>query len=120
MDEEIILISAEESGERIDALLALHSELSRNAAQRLIEQGYVLLNGQPARKNTRCKENDLLDLIAADDKFGLTREELEAKMNPADYVGRSPRQVEVYLRDFVKPVLDANKELLGATGVVNV
>ncbi|MBR6158252.1 MAG: adenylosuccinate lyase, partial [Lachnospiraceae bacterium] len=53
------------------------------------------------------KENDLLDLIAADDKFGLTREELEAKMNPADYVGRSPRQVEVYLRDFVKPVLDA-------------
>ena len=39
MDEEIILISAEESGERIDALLALHSELSRNAAQRLIEQG---------------------------------------------------------------------------------
>ncbi|MBR3103363.1 MAG: adenylosuccinate lyase [Lachnospiraceae bacterium] len=66
------------------------------------------------------KENDLLDLIAADDKFGLTREELEAKMNPADYVGRSPRQVEVYLRDFVKPVLDANKELLGATGVVNV
>ena len=62
MDEEIILISAEESGERIDALLALHSELSRNAAQRLIEQGYVLLNGQPARKNTRCKENDLLEV----------------------------------------------------------
>ena len=57
MDEEIILISAEESGERIDALLALHSELSRNAAQRLIEQGYVLLNGQPARKNTRLKQN---------------------------------------------------------------
>ena len=66
------------------------------------------------------KENDLLDLIAADEKFHLTREELEAKMNPADYVGRSPRQVEVYLRDFVKPVLDANKDLLGATGVVNV
>ena len=66
------------------------------------------------------KENGLLDRIAADDKFGLSRDELEAKMNPADYVGRSPRQVEVYLRDFVKPVLDANKELLGATGVVNV
>ncbi len=65
-------------------------------------------------------DNDLLDLIAADPKFHLTREELETKMNPADYVGRSPRQVEVYLRDFVKPVLDANKELLGATGVVNV
>ncbi|MBR3306435.1 MAG: adenylosuccinate lyase [Lachnospiraceae bacterium] len=65
-------------------------------------------------------ENNLLDLIAADEKFGLSRDELDAKMNPADYVGRSPRQVEVYLRDFVKPVLEANKELLGATGVVNV
>ena len=37
MDEEIILVTVEESGERIDALLALHSGLSRNAAQRLIE-----------------------------------------------------------------------------------
>ncbi|MBQ9866967.1 MAG: adenylosuccinate lyase [Lachnospiraceae bacterium] len=66
------------------------------------------------------KDNDLLDLIAADPKFNTTKEALEAKMNPADYVGRSPRQVEVYLRDFVQPVLDANKELLGAKGVVSV
>ncbi len=65
-------------------------------------------------------ENDLLDLIAANPKFNTTKEALEAKMNPADYVGRSPRQVEVYLRDFVQPVLDANKELLGAKGVVSV
>ena len=66
------------------------------------------------------RDNDLLDLIAADPAFTLTKEELEARMIPADYVGRSPRQVEVYLRDFVRPVLEANKDLLGATGVVNV
>ena len=65
-------------------------------------------------------DNDLLDLIAANPKFNTTKEALEAKMNPADYVGRSPRQVEVYIRDFVQPVLDANKELLGAKGEVNV
>ena len=65
-------------------------------------------------------DNDLLDLIAANPKFNTTKEALEAKMNPADYVGRSPRQVEVYLRDFVQPVLDANKDLLGAKGEVNV
>ncbi|MBR1471705.1 MAG: adenylosuccinate lyase [Lachnospiraceae bacterium] len=65
-------------------------------------------------------ENNLLDLIAKEPKFHLTREELDAKMNPADYVGRAPRQVEIYLRDFVQPVLDANKDLLGATGEVNV
>ena len=66
------------------------------------------------------RENDLLDLIAADPKFGLSRAELDEKMKPADYVGRAPRQVEVYLRDFVKPLLAENKELLGATGEVNV
>ncbi len=74
--------------------------------------------GQHVKKEGR--DNDLLDLIAADPVFNLSKEELDAKMIPADYVGRSPRQVEVYLRDFVNPVLDANKELLGATGVVNV
>jgi adenylosuccinate lyase len=36
------------------------------------------------------------------------------------YVGRAPRQVEVYLRDFVRPVLDANRELLGAKAEINV
>ena len=43
MEEEILSIPAEESGERIDALLARTIEdLSRNAVQRLLEQGLVL------------------------------------------------------------------------------
>ncbi len=56
-------------------------------------------------------ENNLLELIAEDDMFGLTKEQLEARMNPADYVGRSPIQVDKYLKEFVKPVLDARKDL---------
>ncbi|MCR5010854.1 MAG: adenylosuccinate lyase [Lachnospiraceae bacterium] len=56
-------------------------------------------------------ENNLLELIAEDDMFGLTKEQLDARMNPADYVGRSPIQVEKYLKDFVQPVLDARKDL---------
>lgn len=66
------------------------------------------------------KENDLLERIASDEFFGLDLEDLKAYMNPSLYVGRSPRQVEVYLRDVVRPVLDANKELLGATAEINV
>ena len=61
MDEEFILIKAEESGERVDALLSRLSGLSRNAVQRLIEQGCVLLNGKPVQKNTRCREGDRLE-----------------------------------------------------------
>ncbi|MBQ9662968.1 MAG: RluA family pseudouridine synthase [Oscillospiraceae bacterium] len=56
MEEEILSIIAEESGERIDALLARAvAGLSRSAAQRLIEQGAVLLEGRPVQKNTRCE-----------------------------------------------------------------
>ena len=55
MEEEILSIIAEESGERIDALLAhMVDGMSRSAAQRLIEQGAVLLDGRPVQKNTRC------------------------------------------------------------------
>lgn len=55
MEEEILSIIAEESGERIDALLAhTIAGLSRSAAQRLIEQGAVLLDGRTVQKNTRC------------------------------------------------------------------
>ena len=66
------------------------------------------------------KENDLLKLIAESDKFNVTEEELAQKMDPSEYTGRSARQVEVYLRDFVKPVLSENKDLLGLSAEIKV
>ncbi len=66
------------------------------------------------------KENNLLELIAADPSFNLTLEELEANMEPVKYVGRAPYQVNVFLRDVVNPILDANKELLGVKAEINV
>ena len=66
------------------------------------------------------KENNLLELIAAAPSFNLTLEELEANMEPAKYVGRAPYQVNVFLRDVVNPILDANKELLGVKAEINV
>ena len=41
-------------------------------------------------------------------------------MDPAKYVGRAPRQVEVFLRDVVRPILEENKELLGMKAEINV
>ena len=58
MDEEYI-ICAEESGERIDALLARHiEELSRSAVQRLIGEGRVTLGGESVKKNGRAEKGD--------------------------------------------------------------
>ncbi|MBP9995953.1 MAG: adenylosuccinate lyase [Lachnospiraceae bacterium] len=75
-----------------------------------------------AGKNVKQEgaDNNLLELIAADESFGLSLEELQAAMEPSRYVGRSARQVENYLRDEVRPMLDENKELLGATAEINV
>ena len=62
MDE--LRIIAEESGERIDALLAQNVEtLSRSAVQRLIDGGSVLVNGAPVRKNYKCSPGDEIFLV---------------------------------------------------------
>ena len=66
------------------------------------------------------KDNNLLELIAADPAFNLTLEDLQKSMDPSKYVGRAPRQVEVFLRDVVNPVLEANKEVLGLKAEINV
>ena len=66
------------------------------------------------------KDNNLLELIAADPAFNLSLEDLQKSMDPSRYVGRAPRQVEVYLRDVVNPVLEANKEVLGMKAEINV
>ena len=66
------------------------------------------------------KENNLVDLIAADPAFGLTKEQIEENLKPELYVGRAPRQVEIFLRDVVQPVLDKYKNELGVKVEINV
>ena len=66
------------------------------------------------------KPNDLLDRIAADPAFNVTREDLDRVMKPENYVGRAPEQTEEYLRDVIRPILDENKGLLGAEAEINV
>ena len=66
------------------------------------------------------KDNNLLELIAADDEFPMGLEELEATMQPDKYVGRAPRQVVKYLEEVIQPILDENKDVLGVKAEINV
>ena len=66
------------------------------------------------------KENNLIELIARDPAFNLTREELEKNLNPSEYVGRSKEQVEEYLKGYIRPLLEKNKDLLGYSPKVDV
>ena len=64
MDESLRIITAKESGERIDALLARSVEdLSRSAAQHLLEEGRVTLDGLPLRKNYKVRAGDEFELL---------------------------------------------------------
>lgn len=66
------------------------------------------------------KENNLLELIAADEEFPMSLEELQASMDPAKYVGRAPSQVQEFIENEVQPVLDANRDILGMKAEINV
>ena len=66
------------------------------------------------------KENNLLELIAADPSFMLTLEELKASMDPSKYVGRAPRQVDQFLKEVISPILKENEALLGVKAEINV
>ena len=75
-----------------------------------------------AGKNVKVegKDNNLLELIAADPAFNMSLEDLQKTMDPAKYTGRAAVQVENFLNKVVNPVLEANKELLGMTAEINV
>ncbi|MBQ7536165.1 MAG: adenylosuccinate lyase [Stomatobaculum sp.] len=66
------------------------------------------------------KDNDLLELIAADPAFNLKLSDLQKTMEPLRYVGRSPEQVSEYLAGTVRPLLEEYKEELGAKAEINI
>ncbi|MCR5593598.1 MAG: adenylosuccinate lyase [Saccharofermentans sp.] len=56
------------------------------------------------------KPNDLLERIAADPKFGLTMDDLMKVADPKLYIGRCPQQVEAFINEVIKPILDSHKD----------
>ncbi|MCR5477413.1 MAG: adenylosuccinate lyase [Lachnospiraceae bacterium] len=105
MATENIMMDAVKRGGNRQELHERIRELSMEAGRRVKEEGL---------------DNNLLELIAADPAFGVTLEELKETLRPELYVGRAPRQVETYLRDVIRPLLDANREALGLTAQINV
>ncbi len=59
------------------------------------------------------KDNNLLELIASDDAFNLSLEDLQKTMDPSKYVGRSKKNRSKHSWNVIRPILDENKELLG-------
>ena len=98
MSTENIMMDAVKNGGNRQEMHEKIRQLSMEAGKNVKEEG---------------KENNLLELIAADPAFNLTLEELERSMDPAKYVGRAPLQVTKFLENVVHPALAERKELLG-------
>lgn len=105
MATENIMMDAVKAGGDRQELHEKIRELSMEAGRNVKEEG---------------KENNLLELIAADPSFHMTLEELQASMEPSRYVGRSREQVDAFVKNVVQPILDANRDLLGVKAEINV
>lgn len=57
-------------------------------------------------------KNDLIERIAKEPMFGMSLEDLQKVLEPKNFVGRAPQQVEEYITEQVMPVLDKNKDSL--------
>ena len=75
-------LTADIPGERLDAFLARQGELTRSAAQKLLEQGQVTLNGRPGKKNDRLNPGDRVDYTVPE----ATPVDIPAREMPLDIV----------------------------------
>ena len=105
MATENIMMDAVKAGGDRQELHERIRELSMEACKRVKQEGL---------------DNNLLELIAADPMFNVTLEELQTKLDPMKYVGRSKEQVEEYLAEVIQPILVASKDELGMTAEINV
>ena len=105
MATENIMMDAVKMGGNRQELHERIRELSMEAGRSVKEEG---------------RDNNLLELIAADPAFNMTLEDLQKTMEPSRYIGRSKEQVEAFLTKVIKPILEENKELLGVKAEITV
>lgn len=66
------------------------------------------------------KDNNLLELIAADSSFNLSLEQLKSEVQALKYTGRSSKQVEEFIQEYIEPILKKYKDELGIEAKINV
>ena len=65
-------------------------------------------------------ENDLLDRIAKDPAFHMNRQQLETILKPENFTGCAAIQTEDFIKTYVTPILDANRDSIGMKGTITV
>ena len=102
--ENILMDAVSRGGDRQD----LH-EAIRQYSQ--IAAAHVKLEG---------RDNDLLDMLLKDERFGLTEKSLKDILDFRKFIGCAPRQTEEFIEKYARPVIEENKDLLGLNAEINV
>jgi len=66
------------------------------------------------------KQNDLIERMYSSKIINMSKEEIDETINPKNYIGRAPQQVEEFYNETIKPIIEENKELLGVNVELNV
>ena len=96
--ENLLMAAVKKGGDR----QALHEVIrthSMAAARRVKEEG---------------ADNDLLDRLRNDPAFDCIRDEFDSLLDPSTFIGRAPQQVEEFLSERVRPVLEQYRQELDA------
>ena len=102
--ENIMMDAVKRGGDRQE----LHEKIRRYSVQ------------AAGRVKSEGLDNNLVELIAADSAFGMTETEINALLEPKNFVGRAPVQTADFLRECVKPVLERYSDELGVSVSINV
>ncbi len=105
MATENIMMAAVKAGGDRQAIHERIRKLSIEAGRQVKEEG---------------KDNNLLELIAADSSFNLSLEQLKSEVQALKYTGRSSKQVEEFIQEYIEPILKKYKDELGIEAKINV
>ena len=97
-------------------------EADNNGGDRQELHEKIRVHSMEAGKQVKVegKPNDLIERIIADETFNIDEEKLRSVLKPENYIGRAPEQTEEFIRDYIMPIIEENKDLLGIKAELSV
>ncbi|MFA9424310.1 MAG: adenylosuccinate lyase, partial [Sedimentibacter sp.] len=88
--------------------------VKRGGDRQVLHEEIRVLSMQAAEQVKKFgKQNDLIERMYKSEVINMSKEEIDNTINPLNYIGRAPKQVEEFYSETIKPILEANKDLLG-------
>lgn len=94
----------------------LMEAVKRGGSRQELHEEIRVLSMQAAEQVKKFgRQNDLIERMSESKIINMSKEEIEETINPVNYVGRAPQQVEEFYNETIKPLLEENENLLGVS-----